>query len=101
MEFKPNEVPDMVEGETRKVTLNLSGAVGPNTISEFTATSDHLTTSLTATNGPSASFFLTANKVGTHYVLVACELSSGETVRGYIRAKVTGEPCKGHKDDYE
>ena len=94
MEFRPNDI-SMVEGETRQVTLNLSGAVGPNTISEFAATCDSLTTSLTASSGNTASFFLTADRIGTHSVLVSGELSSGETIKGYIRAKVVGEPSGG------
>jgi hypothetical protein len=39
-----------------------------------------------------------ANQTGTHYILCSAVLSSGETIKGYIRAKVTGEPCTSSRD---
>lgn len=101
MQLKPNEVPDMVEGEVRRVTLNLSGAVGVNSISSFTVSSDTLTTASASSSGTTATFLLTASQVGTHQVLATATLSSGETIKGYIRAKVTGEPCSTSSDGYD
>ena len=100
MQFKPNELPDMVEGEVRRATLNLAGAVGVNTVDSATATSDNLTIASVTASGTTVNFLVTASQVGTHYILVSATLSSSETVKGYIRVKVTGEPCR-NTDDYD
>lgn len=100
MQLKPDEIPDLVQGEIRKVLVNLSGAAGINTIEAFTATSANLTITSATSSGLQGSFFVSADKVGTHYILTAAELSSGETIKGYIRAKVVGEPCTSSSDDY-
>lgn len=91
----------MVEGEIRRITLNLSGAVGVNSISSATATSDALTIGTPAINGTSVSFLVTASQQGTHNILTSVVLSSSETIKGYVRANVTGEPCtdSDHYDD--
>lgn len=99
MQLKPNDLPELVEDEIRRVTVNLSGAVGTNTITTATATSDNLTLGSPSINGTSISFLLTASQIGTHNVLVSCDLSSSETIKGYIRATVKGEPCETN-DDY-
>ena len=100
MQLKPDELPDLVEGETRKVLLKLDGAVGINNIEEFTVTCDTLTITSPSSTGTSGTFFVTAGKVGTHHILASADLSSGETIKGYIRAKVVGEPCTSASDDY-
>jgi hypothetical protein len=100
MLLKPDELPDMVEDEIRRVTLNLSGAVGVNTITDAEVTSDTLTCGAPSISGTSISFTVTGGQIGTHYILASCDLSSSETIKGYIRAKVTGRPCTSASDDY-
>lgn len=100
MQLKPNELPDMVEDEVRRVTINLAGAIGANSIQSATATSDTLTIGTVTTSGATAAFNVTASAQGTHYILASAVLDSGETVKGYIRAKVTGQPCE-QADDYD
>lgn len=99
MEFRPNDLPAMVENEVRRATLNLSGAVGTNTISTATVTSDNLTLGAPSISGTSISFTVTASQIGTHYILASCTLSSSETIKGYIRAKVTGKPEDQYSED--
>jgi hypothetical protein len=101
MQFKPDELPNMTLDEVRRVTLNLAGVTGANTISSAEATSDTLTVGSTSISGASVSFLVTADQRGTNYILVSAVLSSGETVKGYIRAKVTGAPCGTSIDRYE
>jgi hypothetical protein len=91
----------MVEGEVRRASLNLAGAVGANTISSSTATSDGLTLGATSNSGTTVSFLVTASNQGTHHILVSAVLSSGETIKGYLRVKVTGEPCSTSSDGYD
>lgn len=99
MELRPNDLPQLIEGEIRRVTCNLSGAVGVNSINSATVTSN-LTTGVISISGTSVSFLLTASQVGTHQVLVSGTLSSGETVKGKVRAKVKAAEC-GASDDYD
>jgi hypothetical protein len=100
MQLKPNEVPDMIEGEIRRVNVNLSGAAGANTISTFSVDAGNLTAASVSSSGLIGTFLLTASQLGTHQVLCSATLSSGETIKGYIRAKVTGEPCSSSSDGY-
>lgn len=100
MQLKPNELPDMVEGEVRRVDINLAGAIGANEIDSATATST-LTIGSVSTSGATAYFNVTASQIGTHYILASAVLDSGETIKGYIRAKVTGEPCEQSSDGYD
>jgi hypothetical protein len=101
MQLRPDEIPDLVEGEVRKVTLNLSGAVGVNTISSFTVTADNLTIASASSSGVTGTFFVTGSQQGTHYIKATAVLSSGETIIGYIRATVKGEPSTSSSDDYD
>jgi hypothetical protein len=98
MQLKPNDVPEMVEGEVRRITCKLDGAVGVNSINAATA-SGNLTTGVVSINGTSISFLLTASQVGTHYMLVSATLSSSETVKGKFRVKVSSTEC-GSSNDY-
>ena len=98
MQLRPNDLPEMVEGESRRVTLNLAGAVGANTITTFTVSADSLTFGAPSTSGTEVTFLVNADQIGTHYILCSADLSSGETIKGYIRAKVTGEPCTSSRD---
>jgi hypothetical protein len=99
MLLKPNDLPELVEDEIRRVTVNLSGAIGVNTITDAEVTSSNLTLGSPSINGSAVSFLLTASSIGTHNVLISADLSSGETIKGYVRAKVSGEPCQTN-DDY-
>ena len=98
MLLRPNDLPEMVEGEIRRVTANLSGAVGTNSINSATATSDTLTVGTVSINGLSISFLVTASQVGTHHVLMECALSSSETIKGKVRVKVQPETCSPSED---
>lgn len=98
MQLKPNDLPELVEGEIRRVTCKLSGAVGVNSISSATVTGN-LTTGTVSINGTEVSFALTASQVGTHYMLVSANLSSSETIKGKIRVKVVAADC-GTSNDY-
>lgn len=91
----------MIEGEVRRVTLNLSGAVGVNSITSTEVTSDALTIGTPAINGTSVSFLVTAGQPGTNYILASAVLSSSETVKGYIRAMVKAQPCVSSTDGYD
>lgn len=101
MQLKPDDVPDLIEGEIRRITCKLDGAVGVNSISAATAASDTLTIGTPSINGTSVNFLLTASQVGTHYVLVSCDLSSAETIKGRFRAKVQAETCAPSSGDYD
>jgi hypothetical protein len=98
MQLKPNDLPELVEGEIRRVTCKLSGAVGVNSINTATATST-LTVGAPSISGTEISFLLTASQTGTHYVLVSADLSSSETVKGKVRVKVQPADCSS-SDDY-
>jgi hypothetical protein len=99
MQLKPDDVPEMIEGEIRRVTCKLNGAVGVNTIDTAEATSSNLTLGLPSISGTDISFLLTASQPGTYYVLVACTLSSSETIKGRFRVNVQAETCET-SDDY-
>lgn len=99
MQLRPNDLPELVEGEVRRVTCNLAGAVGVNSISSAEAEST-LTTGTVSISGTSINFLLTASQVGTHNLLVSAVLSSSETVKGKLRVKVSPETCETYTDDY-
>lgn len=101
MQLKPDETPDLTLGEIRKVTVNLSGAAGINTIEEFGASNANLTITSPSSSGLTGSFFISADKQGTFYTLVSATLSSGEEIKGYVRSTVVGEPCVSSDRDYE
>jgi hypothetical protein len=98
MQLKPNDSPEMIEGEIRRFTFRLSGAVGVNTINTATATST-LTVGTATPNGTEVTCLVTASQTGTHWVNVSCTLSSSETIKGRVRVKVQPETCSS-SDDY-
>lgn len=100
MQLKPNELPDMVEGSVRRASVNCASVMGTNTISSATATSDTLTVGTPSISGANISFLVTADQVGTHWILLTANLSSSEVEKGYIRVKVSGQPCT-QSTDYE
>lgn len=88
MRLKPNDLPEMELGEVRRVTFNLAGAVGVNTITDFDISSPALTFGTPSISGASVTVMVTAAQCGTHAVIATAELSSNETVKGFVRAKV-------------
>lgn len=93
MQLKPNETPDLYVGEKRRVTVNISGVAGVNTISSVSVTNDDMTVTSASSSGLDITFFLEATKSGTYYTAVSATLSSGEEPLGYIRTCVLDEPC--------
>lgn len=101
MQLKPNETPDITLGEKRRVTANIAGAAGTNSIGSVSVTNDNMTVSSASSSGLDISFFLEATQEGTFYTKVSAVLSSGETVIDYVRTRVRGEPCSSSSDDYD
>ena len=88
MRLKPNDLPEMEVGEIRRVTFNLAGAVGSNSISDFDISSPRLTFGTPSINGTSVTVTVTASQTGTHSIIATAELNSAETIKGFVRAKV-------------
>ena len=102
MRLSPNDAPCMELGEVRRFQVPIAGAAGVNTISGTpTATCDTLTVGSATASGLTISFTVTADKVGTHAIMVEADLSSSETVRGFIRAKVTDSTREANRRDYD
>lgn len=101
MEIRPNDAPTMEKGEVRYFTLNVSGAAGVNSITGSpTAECERLTIGTPSASGLEVSFLVTADNVGTHNIIVTCELDSSETIKGFIRAKVVDSTCNSNERDY-
>lgn len=100
MRLKPNDLPVMELGEIRRVSFNLSGAVGANTIDSFTITSPNLTFGTPSISGTAVSVTVTAATVGTHAIIASADLSSSETIKGFIRAKVVDSSVSEGSTDY-
>lgn len=100
MRLRPDDLPGMVEGEARNVTFKLGGAVGANSISDFSLEScNSLTTFGTPSiNGTNATVLVTAVRTGCDTIKATAELSSGETVIGLVRVTVTD--CHANTTDY-
>lgn len=99
MKLKPNDSPDMELGEARRFTFNLAGAVGVNTIDSFTIENSNLTFGTPDVSGTTATVLVTADNTGTHAVIATAALSSGETVKGFLRVKVVDSTlCEGTTD---
>lgn len=100
MRLKPNDTPELELGEIRRLTFNLSGAVGANSISTAAISSPNLTFGATSISGTSFSVTVTASSVGTHNIIATCTLSSSETIKGHLRAKVVDSSCQSSGRDY-
>ncbi len=100
MRLKPNDLPELELGEIRRVTFNLSGAVGNNTINTFSISSAQLTFGTPSISGASVSVTLTAAQIGTHAIIASATLSSSETVKGFVRAKVVDSSHCNNVDGY-
>ena len=94
MRLKPNDSPDMELGEIRRATFKLSGVVGINSINSATITCPGLTIGTPTISGTSVEASITASSVGTHKVKAVANLSSTETVIGYVRVKVLDSSCE-------
>ncbi len=100
MRLKPNDLPELELGEVRRLTFNLSGAVGNNTINTFSISSPNLTFGTPSISGASVSVTLTAAQTGTHAIIATAALSSSETVKGFVRAKVVDSSNLSSNDRY-
>ena len=100
MRLKPNDLPEMELGEARNVTFHLAGAVGLNNITTFTISSPNLTFGTPIVTGTDVEVLVTAAKTGTHAIIATAELSSQETVKGFVRAKVVDSSACGDTHDY-
>jgi hypothetical protein len=98
MQLKPNETPDLRVGEKRRVTANIAGAAGVNSISSVDVTNDNMTITSPASSWLNITFFLEATQEGTFHTKVSAVLSSGETVIDYVRTRVRGVPCSTSAD---
>lgn len=89
-------------GEVRRFQVKIDGAAGANSITGTpTATCDGLTIGTASATGLTISFTVTASATGTHAIMVEADLSSDETVRGFIRAKVVDSSrCSSSASDY-
>lgn len=101
MRLKPNDSPVMEVGEIRNFTFNWSGAVGSNTIQDFTAASPNLTLGAPAFNDTRGEVLVTASSVGTHALIATAVAASGETFKGFVRVKVIDSSmCETGGRDY-
>lgn len=101
MRLRPNDSPEMELGEIRRLTFNLSGAIGANSISGTpTITAPNLTFGACTVSGSSVSVTCTASNVGTHSALLTATLSSSETIKGHVRIKVVDSTCETNGRDY-
>jgi hypothetical protein len=101
MQLKPNETPDIHVGEKRRVTVNVSGVAGVNSISDVAVTNDNITITSPSSSGLNVTYFLTGVQEGSFNTKIVVTLSSGETPIGYVRTRVKGEPCESSSDDYD
>lgn len=87
-------------GEARNVSFQLAGAVGLNNITSFTISSPNLTFGTPIVTGTDVEVLVTASQVGTHSIIATAELSSQETVKGFVRAKVVDSTYTEGSSDY-
>lgn len=101
MRLRPDNLPDMVKGEQRVITLSLAGAVGANTITDFEITSepDQLSFGTPSTSGTTVSVRVDADQSGCYKILPTAELSSGEIVKGVLSVKII-DPVGSSTSDY-
>ncbi len=97
MQYRPNDC-EITKGETRKLTFN--HAAGNNVLNSFTVTCAQATFTTPVLSETTATVFATFNQSGTHKVIGTAELASGETLVGFIRAKVIDPTCDSYESDY-
>lgn len=90
MLLKPNDLPPIEKDEARRVEFRLSGAVGANSINDFSLESvpAGLTFGTPAISATNVTVLVTGGNSGSYTILATGELSSGETVKGRVRVKV-------------
>lgn len=96
MQYRPNDC-DITKGETRKLTFR--HAAGNNVLNSFTVSCDNVTFDTPVLSGTTATVFATFPSAGTYNIKGTAELASGETLIGYVRAKVTDPNCT-YESDY-
>lgn len=100
MKLKRNDAPEMELNEVRFFTFNLAPALGANTISTFAIANDNLTFGTPTISGDTATVLVTAAAVGTHAVIATAVLSSGETLKSFLRVKVVDSSKTEGFSDY-
>lgn len=94
--IRPSIWRDMVEGEARRVMLNLKPALGERTITVVTFESDPqggLTFADAAVaDDVTASASMTADRSADYVVTATCTLSDGSVMKSRVRQRVV---CKG------
>lgn len=89
MRLRPNDSPCLELNEIRTFTFNIATVSGSNTISGTpTVTSPNLTVGTVTKSGLTITAPVTASQTGTHMLKVEADLSSSETLIGYVRVKV-------------
>lgn len=87
---KPNNLPDMVKDEVRKLTVACAPIAGSNTVSACSITddSDNLTIGSATISGKNAVISLTASQTGCYTLKVSATLSSSEIFKGIVDLRV-------------
>jgi hypothetical protein len=98
--WKPNDLPDMELSSVRKLTFNVSGALGSATLSSLAITSPNLTFGSVTTATPSATVNVTAGNTGTHTIITTATLSNGEIIKGALRLRVVDSTHETNGRDY-
>jgi hypothetical protein len=102
MLLKPNDLPPMILGESRKIEFRLSGAVGANTINSFSieAVPAQLSFGTPSISGSNVTVLVNADTLGSYELVPTAVLSSAETVKGLVRVKVIEARNLGSICDY-
>lgn len=102
MRLRPDNLPEMVKGEQRLVTFKLAGAVGANSISDFTITSepDRLSFGSASTSGTNVTVRVDADEAGVYKLIATATLSSAEIVKGVVEVKIRDPLNEPVSDDY-
>lgn len=102
MRLRPDDLPEMVKDEARNVVFKLGGAVGVNTISGTPTVEsvNGLTTfGAPSVSGTSVTVKVTAANTGSDVIKLTAVLSSGETIIGPVRVRIT-DPAVCYSRDY-
>ena len=102
-ESRPNDLPDMLIGETRLVTFSWAGGAGANSLTDATFSSVPTGITFTSTNvgDLDATVFISALTAGRYKVLATGTLTSGETIILPAYVNVRDPNCATSSRDYE
>lgn len=100
MRFQPNDLPELELGEIRNVTFKLAAPIGTNSITDFEIASPNLTFGTPSIAGTNVTVLLHANTAGNHTIIATADLSSAETIKGFVRAKVVDSSQCNDSGDY-